>query len=70
MLIDNKIKFVYWRKTRIKAETGLSIATIYRLEKAGNFPSRYRLSSNIVAYRSDEVQAWMESRTLVKDEGK
>ncbi len=68
--MSNQTKqFSYWRKPRVKAETGLSSSTIYRLEKAKKFPQRYQLSAKIVAYRSNEVQEWMSSRLTANTAG-
>lgn len=39
------------------------IVHLSRLEKAGEFPKRYRLASNTTsAWRVDEVEAWLASR--------
>ena len=40
--------------------TGLSQTTVWRRERAGEFPRRRRLGANLVAWRSDEVEAWIE----------
>ncbi|WP_083761204.1 helix-turn-helix transcriptional regulator [Pelobacter propionicus] len=48
--------------------TGRSLASIWRDEKAGNFPSRIRLGANSVGYRLSEVMAWVESRQVVTPE--
>ncbi len=42
--------------------TGLSRATIYRLERAGTFPKRVQTSANAVAWHEREVVAWKSSR--------
>ena len=41
--------------------TGLSPTTVWRREKDGQFPRRRRLGANIVAWRSDEIEAWIEA---------
>ena len=43
--------------------TGLSRVTIWRYERDGDFPSRLRLGPKRVGYRSDEIDAWIESRS-------
>lgn len=48
--------------------TGLSRMTIYRLEKDGTFPSRRRLGRNSVAWREDDISAWVASRPTVAPE--
>lgn len=40
--------------------TGLSQTTIWRRERQGQFPKRRRLGANLVAWRSDEVEEWIE----------
>lgn len=44
--------------------TGLSRMTIYRLELAGQFPNRRRLSENSVAWLQSDISAWAESRPI------
>lgn len=47
--------------------TGLSGSTIWRREGAGEFPRRRRVGPNAVAWRSDEVQAWIEGRPMADE---
>jgi predicted DNA-binding transcriptional regulator AlpA len=47
---------------QLPKETGLSKTTIWRLERAGQFPRRIKLSAGRVGYRASEVAAWLESR--------
>lgn len=42
--------------------TRLSRSTIWRLEKAGKFPRRRKLTAGSVAWLAREVQEWMEDR--------
>jgi predicted DNA-binding transcriptional regulator AlpA len=46
-------------------ETGISRVTVWRLEKAGDFPPRIQLSPGRVGYRRADVTAWLESRKSV-----
>lgn len=46
--------------------TGLSNATIWRLEKTGNFPKRLALSENRVGWRESEIFEWIEGRPRVQ----
>lgn len=48
----------------VLASTGLSRMTIYRLERAGEFPTRRRLGRNSVAWLEKDVVAWIESRPV------
>lgn len=41
---------------------GLSRSMVYSLAAAGQFPAPVRLSSRTSAWRSDDVQAWIDSR--------
>ena len=50
------------RIQEVMSVTGLSRMTIYRLEKGGSFPSRRRLGKNSVAWRDDDISAWVASR--------
>ncbi len=48
--------------------TGMSSTTIWRREKDGQFPRRRRLGANLVAWRSDEIEAYIESLPMADDE--
>ncbi len=53
-------------KTREVIElVGMSRSTIWRLEQAGEFPSRRQLSPGRVGWLEEEIEDWMESRTPV-----
>lgn len=45
--------------------TGLSEATLWRLEKAGQFVQRLQLSPGRVGWPESRVMAWIESRQPV-----
>lgn len=42
--------------------TTLSRTTVFRLERLGQFPKRITLSSSRIAYRREEIEAWIRSR--------
>lgn len=42
--------------------TGLSEATVHRMEKAGQFPQRVKISAKRVGWRLSEIQEWVKSR--------
>jgi len=44
--------------------TGLSRMTIYRLELAGQFPQRRRLSENSVAWLESDIESWADARPI------
>jgi prophage regulatory protein len=56
------MKFV--RIRQVMQLTGLSRMTIYRLELAGRFPRRRRLSENSVAWLDSDIEAWADSRPI------
>lgn len=45
--------------------TGLSRTTCWRLERAGDFPKRLRLSAGAVGYRRNEIEKWLADRQAV-----
>ena len=46
----------------VRALTGFSRTHIYRLEAAGQFPRRIKLSVNSIRFWKREVDAWLLSR--------
>ena len=56
-------RFIRWPD--VKISTGLSRATIWRLEKAGKFPPRKRIGAKSIAWLQSEISAWMETRATV-----
>ncbi len=54
----------YLRIRQVMQLTGLSRMTIYRLELAGRFPKRRRLSENSVAWLESDIEAWADSRPV------
>ncbi len=55
------------RTREICRDTGLSKWTIGRLEAAGEFPQRIRISTRSVAYDGDEYDAWKARRKSARD---
>jgi prophage regulatory protein len=53
------------RRREVVRRTGLSYPTIYRYERAGNFPARRRLGPNVVAWLDSEIDNWIKSRRAV-----
>lgn len=47
--------------------TGLSRVTIWRLERAGNFPKRIPLSPRRVGWREDEIQDWIQKKSTSRN---
>ena len=52
----------FLRFPAVRARTGLSRSTIWRLERQGSFPRHRRISRNAVAWVEDEVAEWMRSK--------
>jgi prophage regulatory protein len=50
------------REAECKQRSGLSRTTRWRLEKAGKFPKRRRISDNGVGWVSSELFEWMRTR--------
>ena len=50
------------RKQQVAEQLGVSIMTIWRWEKNGNFPHRIQLGSGSVGYLEDEVEQWIQAR--------
>ena len=55
----------YIRKPEIRKRSGLSDATIWRLERQGKFPARRQIAPGSVAYLESEFTEWLESREKV-----
>jgi len=50
------------RLAEVRNLTGLSRSTIWRLERAGAFPHRVRVSSNVVAWSEEKVVRWIHAK--------
>ncbi len=51
------------REPEVQHVTGLSRTTRWRLEQAGRFPPKRKLSDNAVGWLASEIEAWMAERT-------
>lgn len=60
----------YMRIKQVSEITGLSRATIYNMEKIGDFPKKTVLSTRAVAWRESEVASWMDSRKELTKSGR
>ena len=47
----------------VRARTGLSRSTIWRLEQTAAFPRHVRLSPNAVGWLEDDVAGWIRDKT-------
>ena len=55
----------FLREKEVRARTGLRRTTRWRLEQAGDFPTRRRLSANAIGWLESEIEAWMQARIEV-----
>jgi prophage regulatory protein len=55
----------FLRLPPVKATTGLSKASLYRLMDEGLFPRPYSLGARAVGWLASEVQGWIESRRSI-----
>ncbi|MGE3576792.1 MAG: helix-turn-helix transcriptional regulator [Dehalococcoidia bacterium] len=54
------------RPRELAAYVGLSLATLWRLRRAGSMPEPIRLSPGCVGWRSSVVDQWLASRDAVR----
>lgn len=55
------------RRTELHKMVPLSGTTIYDMERRGEFPRRFNLTSRCVVWDLAEVEAWIETRRQVSD---
>jgi prophage regulatory protein len=55
------------RQKQVLEMTGLSRTTVWRLEKAGTFPKRRKLTGNTVGWLRADVERWVLDLPAVKD---
>jgi prophage regulatory protein len=53
------------RRKQLLELIGLSCATQWRMEKAGQFPARIKLGKGSVGWHLTEVEAWLKDRERV-----
>src|SRR4051812_6949793 len=58
-----RTRYVRWPE--LHQRLGLSKSTVWRLEQAGLFPRRVRLSKNAVGWAESAVEAWLRERPSV-----
>ena len=57
------------RLRAVSEKTSLSRSTIYRLEAAGRFPSRIKLSDHASAWDVAQVDEWISEREAASGKG-
>lgn len=58
----------FYRLPKVRELTGFSTSTIWRLEKAGEFPSRIKIGQRAVAWLDSEVNEWLNKKSNLKTE--
>jgi prophage regulatory protein len=53
------------RRHQVEARTGLSRSAIYAAMARNDFPRPVRLAAKAVGWRTEEVDAWIDSRQKV-----
>ncbi len=54
--------FQLYRLSQVAALIGVSKRTIERWQETENFPRPYKIGPSIIAWRSDELEAWIAGR--------
>ncbi len=65
---DGGMEMRLLRPTEVAQRVGLSRATLWRLEHAGEFPSRRQIGPNSVGWLEHEIEEWIESRPYAREE--
>lgn len=51
-----------WKAKRVQKITSWGRTTLWKKSNSGDFPRPVKLGNNSIAWRSDEVMAWIEAR--------
>jgi prophage regulatory protein len=54
------------RPSEVFAKVGLSRSTVWRMERAGDFPARIQLSVKAVGYDETAIKDWLAKRGVVR----
>ncbi len=57
------------RLVEVVRRVGLSPSTIWRLQRAGDFPRRRQVGPNSVGWLEHEIEEWLESRPPADPDG-
>lgn len=55
------------RRDELRTMVPLADTTIYEMEKRGEFPKRFNLTSRCVVWYLEEIEAWLELRRATTD---
>jgi prophage regulatory protein len=50
------------RRTILADKLGVSLPTLWRMEKAGNLPPKIRIGLRAVGWRESDIEAFIQSR--------
>lgn len=53
-------KILRWPE--VQSATGLSRSTVWRLIRAGKFPSSVKITDHATGWKQSEIEAWLASR--------
>jgi predicted DNA-binding transcriptional regulator AlpA len=51
-----------WKAKRVRKIVPWGRTTLWQKSRSGEFPRPVKLGNNTIAWRSDEVMAWIQSR--------
>ena len=66
--METALTVMLLRLAQVENATGLKKSAIYEKIKTGGFPVAVRLGSRSVAWRSDEIQRWIQERPRARQE--
>jgi len=61
---ETTVQYELLRFKAVQQAVGLSRTSIWRLERAGQFPARRQLSANAVGWLKNEVDTWINNRAV------
>jgi predicted DNA-binding transcriptional regulator AlpA len=54
------------RRKEAALKLGVSVPTFWRYSKSPDFPAAFRLGPNAIGFDEKEIEAWLESRRVVR----
>ena len=69
-MTNNKLVPRLLRFPEVRARTGISRSTVWRRERAGDFPRHVRVSPNVVAWVESDIDAWIAARQTTGEKPK
>lgn len=61
-MTNNNTSISLLRIDSVKARTGLGRSTVYKMIADGQFPQPVKISTRAVAWRSNEIDSWIDAR--------